>query len=53
MGWGGENDDLFIRLKTKDYTPTCIEDDFGRFMVRNLISLFKELNFIAYSNVRK
>ena len=44
-GWGGEDNDLFARLKIKGYTTNSIEDNFGRFMVRNLISLCKEFDF--------
>jgi len=30
-GWGGEDDDLFARLKIKGYTPTHIANNVGRF----------------------
>ena len=36
-GWGGEDDDLFARLKIKGYTPNRIANIVGRFKVRNLI----------------
>ena len=52
-GWGGEDDDLFRRLKIKGYTPSRIEDNFGRFMVRNLISLCKEFDFKTFVMMQK
>ena len=52
-GWGGEDDDLFARLNIKGYKPKSIEDNFGRFMVRNLISLCKEFDFkMCFNDVK-
>ena len=37
-GWGGEDDDLFARLKIKGYKANRIANNFGRFKVPNLIT---------------